>query len=56
MSLPLGSIGTRVEGECRHLVKDRLPDREVVDGGGAKAMLQMRASYLNDQWEESLEH
>jgi hypothetical protein len=47
---PIGS-GV-VEGACRHLVKDRLertgmrwhPD-------GAQAMLEMRATYLNGEWE-----
>ena len=47
---PIGS-GV-VEGACRHLVKDRLertgmrwrPD-------GAQAMLDLRATYLNEEWE-----
>jgi len=40
-----------VEGECRHLVKDRLERagmRWVPDG--AKAMLDLRATYLNGEW------
>jgi hypothetical protein len=48
---PIGS-GV-IEGACRHLVKDRLeragmrwhPD-------GAQAMLDLRATYLNGEWEE----
>ena len=47
---PIGS-GV-IEGACRHLVKDRLeragmrwhPD-------GAQAMLDLRATYLNGEWE-----
>jgi hypothetical protein len=47
---PIG--GGVVEGACRHLVKDRLeragmrwhPD-------GAQAMLDLRATYLNEEWE-----
>lgn len=49
---PIGS-GV-IEGACRHLVKDRLeragmrwhPD-------GAQAMLDLRATYLNEEWEAS---
>ena len=48
---PIGS-GV-IEGACRHLIKDRLeragmrwhPD-------GAQAMLDLRATYLNGEWEE----
>src|SRR3954447_11461385 len=51
-------IGSGVaEGACRHLVKDRLEQtgmRWTVEG--AQAMLHVRALYLNDQWEEFLEH
>ena len=51
-------IGSGVaEGACRHLVKDRLEQtgmRWTV--AGAQAMLHVRALYLNDQWEEFLEH
>ena len=50
MGYPIGS-GV-IEGACRHLVKDRLersgmrwhPD-------GAQAMLDLRATYLNGEWE-----
>ena len=51
-------IGSGVaEGACRHLVKDRLEQtgmRWTVEG--AQAMLHVRASYLNDQWDEYLEY
>jgi len=51
-------IGSGVaEGACRHLVKDRMEQtgmRWTV--AGAQAMLHVRALYLNDQWEEYLEH
>jgi len=51
-------IGSGVaEGACRHLVKDRMEQtgmRWTVEG--AQAMLHVRALYLNDQWEEYLEH
>lgn len=47
-------IGSGVaEGACRHLVKDRLEQtgmRWVRDG--AQAMLYLRATYLNGDWEE----
>jgi hypothetical protein len=46
---PIGS-GV-VEGACRHLVKDRMERtgmRWTVSG--ARAMLQLRATYLNDKW------
>ena len=50
-------IGSGVaEGACRHLVKDRLEQtgmRWTVDG--ARSMLQVRALYLNGQWEEFLD-
>lgn len=52
---PIGS-GV-VEGACRHLVKDRMEQtgmRWTMEG--AQAMLHVRALYLNDQWEEFLEH
>jgi hypothetical protein len=47
---PIGS-GV-VEGACRHLVKDRLERagmRWIPDG--AQAMLDLRAAYLNGEWE-----
>jgi hypothetical protein len=51
-------IGSGVaEGACRHLVKDRLEQtgmRWTV--GGARAMLHVRALYLNGQWEKFLEY
>jgi hypothetical protein len=50
-------IGSGVaEGACRHLVKDRMEQtgmRWTVEG--AHSMLQVRALYLNGQWEEFLE-
>jgi hypothetical protein len=48
---PIGS-GV-VEGACRHLVKDRMERtgmRWTVPG--ARAILQLRATYLNDDWPE----
>ena len=49
-------VGSGVaEGACRHLVKDRLEQtgmRWTVEG--AQAMLQVRALYLNNQWEDFL--
>jgi hypothetical protein len=53
---PEGHSGV-AEGACRHLVKDRMEQtgmRWTVEG--AQAMLHVRALYLNDQWEEFLEH
>ena len=51
-------IGSGVaEGACRHLVKDRMEQtgmRWTMEG--AQAMLHVRALYLNDQWEDFLEH
>lgn len=51
-------IGSGVaEGACRHLVKDRLEQtgmRWVRDG--AQAMLYLRATYLNGDWEEFLNY
>ena len=51
-------IGSGVaEGACRHLVKDRLEQtgmRWTVSG--AQAMLHLRATYLNDQWNEFIEN
>jgi hypothetical protein len=52
---PIGS-GV-VEGACRHLVKDRMEQtgmRWTMEG--AQAMLHVRALYLNDQWQDFLEH
>ena len=50
-------IGSGVaEGACRHLVKDRLEQagmRWCV--AGAQAMLHVRATYLNGDWEEFVE-
>jgi hypothetical protein len=50
-------IGSGVaEGACRHLVKDRMEQsgmRWTVPG--AQAMLHLRATYLNDQWDEFIE-
>jgi hypothetical protein len=50
-------IGSGVaEGACRHLVKDRMEQtgmRWTVEG--ARSMLQVRALYLNGQWEQFLE-
>jgi len=40
-----------IEGACRHLVKDRMERagmRWTIDG--AQAMLDLRATYINDQW------
>ena len=51
---PIG--GGVAEGACRHLVKDRLEQtgmRWTVSG--AQAMLHLRATYLNDQWEDFIE-
>ena len=46
-------IGSGVaEGACRHLVKDRMEQtgmRWTVEG--AQAMLDLRATYLNEDWE-----
>ena len=51
-------IGSGVaEGACRHLVKDRLEQtgmRWVL--AGAQAMLYLRATYLNGDWEAFYEH
>lgn len=51
-------IGSGVaEGACRHLVKDRLEQtgmRWVLEG--AQAMLYLRATYLNGDWEAFYEH
>jgi hypothetical protein len=50
-------IGSGVaEGACRHLVKDRIEQtgmRWTVEG--AQAMLQVRALYLNGQWDAFLD-
>lgn len=51
-------IGSGVaEGACRHLVKDRLERtgmRWTLQG--AQAMLDLRATYLNDEWEPFWKH
>jgi hypothetical protein len=46
-------IGSGVaEGACRHLVKDRLERTGVRwHTDGAQAMLNLRATYLNGEWE-----
>ena len=47
---PIGS-GV-VEGACRHLVKDRMELAGIHwKTEGAQAMLNLRAVYLNDEWE-----
>lgn len=47
---PIGS-GV-VEGACRHLVKDRLERAGMRwHPNGAQAMLDLRATYLNEEWE-----
>jgi hypothetical protein len=50
-------IGSGVaEGACRHLVKDRMEQtgmRWTVEG--AQAMLHLRATYLNNQWDDFVE-
>jgi len=51
-------IGSGVaEGACRHLVKDRLERtgmRWTLEG--AQAILDLRATYLNDDWDQFWEH
>ena len=51
-------IGSGVaEGACRHLVKDRLEQtgmRWVLEG--AQAMLYLRATYLNGDWEAFIDY
>jgi hypothetical protein len=51
-------IGTGVvEGACRHFVKDRMElagMRWEIEG--AQAVLSLRALYLNDQWDDFIEH
>jgi hypothetical protein len=52
---PIGS-GV-VEGACRHLVKDRMERtgmRWTVSG--ARAILQLRATYLNDDWNDFVKY
>jgi hypothetical protein len=50
-------IGSGVaEGACRHLVKDRMEQTGMRwTLSGAQAMLHLRATYLNDQWDEFIE-
>jgi hypothetical protein len=46
-----------IEGACRHLVKDRLERtgmRWVRDG--AQAMLDLRSTWLNDEWDAYQTH
>ena len=51
---PIGS--GMAEGACRNLVKDRLDCTGMHWRlTGARAMLQTRALYLNDEWEELFE-
>jgi len=51
-------IGSGVaEGACRHLVKDRMERtgmRWTVDG--AQAMLHLRATYLNGDWQQFIDY
>ncbi|MEP0842221.1 MAG: hypothetical protein HRF43_05875 [Phycisphaerae bacterium] len=44
---PIGS-GLAV-GACRHLVMDRIGTRRRIPG--AQAMLNLRAEYINDEWD-----
>ena len=53
--LPIGS-GV-AEGACRHVVKDRLEQtgmRWTVSG--AQVMLDLRTTYLNDDWDSYVQH
>lgn len=46
-----------IEGACRHLVRDRMERagmRWTIDG--AQAMLDLRSTYINDQWSAFQEH
>ena len=45
---PIGS-GV-VEGACRHLVKDRMERTGMLAAVRAQAMLDLRATYLNGEW------
>lgn len=52
---PIGS-GV-IEGACRHVVKDRMERsgmRWTIEG--ATSVLKLRATYLNDQWDQFIEH
>lgn len=52
---PIGS-GV-VEGACRHLVKDRMERTGMRwQVRGARAMLHLRAVYLNGNWDEFVDH
>ena len=52
---PIGS-GV-VEGACRHLVKDRMERTGMRwKVPGARAMLQLRAVYLNDNWDDLVKY
>lgn len=52
---PIGS-GV-VEGACRHLVKDRMERSGMRwTTEGATSVLKLRALYLNQQWDQFLEH
>jgi len=50
-------IGSGVaEGACRHLVKDRMEQTGMRwTASGARAMLHLRTTYLNDPWDDFIE-
>lgn len=53
--LPIGS-GV-AEGACRHVVKDRLEQTGMRwTLSGAQSMLDLRSTYLNDDWDEYVQH
>lgn len=46
-----------IEGACRHLVKDRMERsgmRWTIEG--ATSVLKLRAAYLNQHWDQFIEH
>ncbi len=46
-----------IEGACRHFVKDRMERagmRWSIDG--AQSMLNMRSTYLNDDWDDFIQY
>ena len=52
---PIGS-GV-VEGACRHLVKDRMERSGMRwEIEGATAVLKLRATYINQHWDQLIEH
>ena len=52
---PIGS-GV-VEGACRHLVKDRMERSGMRwSVNGARAILQLRATYVNDDWNDFVKY